>query len=45
MRDSQQVWIEARPETSDGLFDTEPDKVIRPWENHDYFRRKHAFKG
>lgn len=43
MRDSQQVRIEARPEASDGLFDAEPDEVIRPWENHDYFRRKKVF--
>jgi hypothetical protein len=25
MRDSEQVWFEARRETSDGLFDTYPD--------------------
>lgn len=43
MRDSEQVWFEARRETSDGLFDTDPDGVIRSWENHDYFRRKYAF--
>jgi len=45
MRDSEQVWFEARRETSDGLFDTDPDGVIRSWENHDYFRRKPTLMG